>query len=287
LDTITGETLLLIENVDKLIGIQNNTVDMYMFGGQMGGTLKATLDTHGDALGEIGTGAKMNEAKINQLLALSKKRVEISDKKMEVVSKQRYEEAAALRDQERKILEEIDAIVDVDENKFETKEIFYEVMKDFHKVIDFIEEGDSNLTPALLRKLTNDVKEARSREANLKKEIQKFEWINSRDEKPTLVREIKEGGEEWMESDEVMILNVKDSGEHGICIAKYVEEWLGLNRKNCNFQVVEDVRDSFEKSNNRDTSSKDPKRLRGWQDIPGLRVKGWMPLPEKKISRRR
>ena len=61
----------------------------------------------------------MNEEKINQLLALSKKRVEISDKKMEVVREQKYEQAAALRDQERKIIEEIDTIVDIDEDKYE------------------------------------------------------------------------------------------------------------------------------------------------------------------------
>ena len=221
----------------------------------------------------------MNEEKINQLLALSKKRVEISDKKMEVVREQKYEQAAALRDQERKILEEIDTIVNVDENKFETKEIFYEVMRDFHKVIDFIEEGDSNLTPALLRKLTNDVKESHARENNLKKEIQKFEWINTKDERPKLLKEIVDGDREWMESEEVLILYVKASGEYGICVAKYIEEWIGLNNRSYSFQVCEEVREAYEKDPLNKEEDSEPKKLRGWQDIPGLKVKGWMPLP--------
>jgi len=53
-----GEMLLLKESVELQHGIKNNIADMYTFGATTGGTLSIILDTPGDVLGEIGTGAK-------------------------------------------------------------------------------------------------------------------------------------------------------------------------------------------------------------------------------------
>jgi len=60
LDMTTTGMQLLEENVEPHLGIENNTVDTYMFGVKMDGTLKIVLVTHGDVVGEIGTGVKID-----------------------------------------------------------------------------------------------------------------------------------------------------------------------------------------------------------------------------------
>jgi hypothetical protein len=239
----------------------------------------------GDVVGETGTGVKMDSVdKINQLIELNEHRNILAKDKREAAWNQKYEEAAAFRDKERRVLNKINEIVKIEIKDFVSKDIYYQVEKDFYAILDFIEKGDTNLTPALLRKLSQDANIAKANEESLKErlkeEVKKFEWISTRQERPTLVQELKEDQREWNESDEVLILYVKDDGKHGICIAKYTEEWAAYNEKICTFQVSEDVRDSFTISNPMDKAPK------GWKDIPGLKVKGWMNLPEKKITRR-
>jgi len=239
----------------------------------------------GDVLGETGTGVKMDSVKkINQLIELNENRNTLAKDKREAAWNQKYEEAAAFRDKERKVLDKINEIIKIEIRDFVSKDIYYQVEKDFYAILDFIEKGDTNLTPALLRKLSQDANIAKANEESLKErlkeEVKKFEWISTRQERPKLVQELKEDQREWNESDEVLILYVKDDGKHGICIAKYTEEWAGYDEKVCTFQVSEDVRDSFTASNPMDKAPK------GWKDIPGIKVKGWMNLPEKKITRR-
>jgi hypothetical protein len=222
--------------------------------------------------------------KISKLIELNEKRNALSKEKYEVVMNQKYEEAAALRDEERKVLGKINDIVKIEIKDFVSMDVYRQVERDFYAILDFIEEGDTNLTPALLRKLSQDANIAKANEENLKErlkeEVKKFEWVSTRQERPLLIKEIREEQREWEESDEVLILYVKDDGKHGVCVAKYTEEWAGYDEKVCTFQVSEDVRDSFTASNPMDKAPK------GWKDIPGLKVKGWMNLPEKKITRR-
>jgi hypothetical protein len=234
--------------------------------------------------------------KIKKLIELNDKRLAIQKEKMEVVREQKYEKAAALRDKEKQVISAISEIVEINVEDYVSRDVYRKVEDGFYEVLNFIEEGDTNLTPALLRKLSHDVNTERAKgeelKERLKEEVKKFEWTSTRQERPALVKDGKEGDREWKESEEVLILYVKNDGDHGVCIARYTEEWIDLNNRSCTFQVSEEVRDAYETSHTmsknsfkeREPESKAPK---GWAEIPGMKVKGWMAIPEKKIPNRR
>jgi len=267
-------------------GTESIEVDMFTTGGQMDGTLSGKRVISGTSHGttiqlEFGN---MNKEKIQQLIEFNKELEKVIKTKIRAAMNQHYEKAAAARDDERSIIEKIDKILDVNKSNFDSEEVFAIVKKDLRVVIKFIEEGDSNLTPALLRKLSNDAKiaidkekEANSREEELKEKLKKFEWIHVKDECPELIETGNSDSSEWESSDEVMVLYLKEDGEYGVAIARYVEEWVNLNKRSCSFQLSEDVRDSY-------TTKERINNVKGWKDVPGLAVKGWMPIPEKKLT---
>jgi len=212
----------------------------------------------------------MNE-EIKKLIELNNELKQISEKKIETVRSQKYEKAAALRDKERNIIVEIEKTAGLENIRFENEKISRKVIKDFHKVLDFIESGDNNLTPALLRKLSKDVKVAEANEGITKGRLTdalnreealkiQMRWIHILDERPKVIESGSDGKLHWRQSEEVMVLYVREDGTYDICMGVYIEEDKGVHDKVYYFAVKNDL-----------------------EGIEMNRVKGWMPLPDKKF----
>jgi hypothetical protein len=209
----------------------------------------------------------MNKEKMKQLLALQKSLRDVIIGKRECVERQLYEEAAKMRDVERTILSKVDDIVDI--NHLEEMGLFQGFEKrEFYKIIDFIKEEDKNLTPALLRKLSNDIRRVEEDKAYLK-EMMVWNYVHNK--RPNLKNEVEIDGKTWVQSDEVIVFYIKSDGEHDVCIARYVEEKTGIYDKKYYF-----VTRNSENSINLN-------EIKGWQDIQG-EAKAWASIPENKIK---
>jgi hypothetical protein len=209
----------------------------------------------------------MQEEVIKKLKELSEGLRDVKEKKKDAVKSQKYEIAASYRDTERSIMERISSTINIKESDFESKELFYAVERDIYEVIGFIEEGDTNLTPALIRKLTLDAKVAKKGAEELKKMMS---WTHVYDERPELKEEVERDGKSWLQSDEVIVLYVRDSGEYDVCIGRYIIEKIGVHDKRYSF-ITRNPKDSVNLSD-----------VKGWQSLSG-EAKGWIKIPEKKI----
>ena len=216
----------------------------------------------------------MNE-EIKSLIKLNKELKEIRENKKEAASSQKYEVAAAFRDDERNKINELEEVAGLGVIDFGDEGISRKVMQDFYKVLDFIKEEDSNLTPALLRKLSQDVRIAegtaevatlkiRTAEEKVKslnqRLLDQMSWIHIVDSRPQMVENGKNDKTSWRQSEEVVILYVREDGAYDICMGRYVEEDKGVHDKIYYFAVKTDL-----------------------EGIDMNRVKGWMPLPDKKF----
>jgi hypothetical protein len=204
---------------------------------------------------------------IQRLKKLSLELEKIRDKKKDAVNKQKYELAAAMRDEERQLYNLIDQTVKIKESDFDSKELLQVVKKDLYEIISFIEEGDSNLTPALIRKLKTDAIEAKSESERIK---EMMDWTHVYNKRPELVEEVEVDGKKLVQSKEVVILFVTEAGEYDVCVGRYVMEKRGVHDKSYYF-VTKNPGDSI--------SINDAK---GWRDITG-EAKGWIGLPDKRI----
>lgn len=113
---------------------------------------------------------------INKLKELNKELSEVVSKKREAVTRQQYEEAAALRETEVKLIHQIEQELRINDKDFSSAEVVNSVKKNIRDIIPFIEDGDTNLTFALIRKLENDIKLSKIEISDLKSKI---EEINS------------------------------------------------------------------------------------------------------------
>jgi hypothetical protein len=113
---------------------------------------------------------------INRLKELNKELNEVVSKKREAVTRQQYEEAAALREAELKLIHQIEQELRINDKDFSSAEVVNSVKKNIRDIIPFIEDGDTNLTFALIRKLENDIKLSKIEISDLKSKI---EEINS------------------------------------------------------------------------------------------------------------
>jgi hypothetical protein len=109
---------------------------------------------------------------MDNLRMLRNRHQDIKAKKMEAISEQRYEMAAFCREMERQIIHEIEGVFMIDEKQFEDPDTLVTVKKNLLEVIQFIHDDDTNLTPALIRKLTNDTKKAKEEVQSLKSKIE-------------------------------------------------------------------------------------------------------------------
>lgn len=209
----------------------------------------------------------MQEEVIKKLKELSEGLIDVKEKKLEAVKNQTYEIAASYRDTELSIRERISSTIDIKESDFESKELLDAVKRDLYEVIGFIEEGDTNLTPALIRKLTLDAKIAKKGAEELKRMMS---WTHVYDERPELKEEIEQDGKSWIQSDEVIVLYVRNSGEYDVCICRYTVENIGVHDKRYSF-ITRNPQDSINLSD-----------VKGWQSLSG-EAKGWIKIPEKKI----
>lgn len=204
---------------------------------------------------------------IQKLKELSLDLEKIRDKKKEAVKAQKYELAVAIRDEERQLYNLIDQTIKIKEKDFDSKELLEVVKKDLYEIISFIEKGDTNLTPALIRKLKSDAIRAKS-EAERLKEL--MEWSHIHDKRPELVDEVEIDGKIYVQSNEVVILFVTEDEEYDVCVGRYVMEKLGVHDKKYYF-VTKNPDDPISLNN-----------VKGWRDIKG-EVKGWINVPKKRI----
>jgi len=105
-----------------------------------------------DVMDEVGARAQINVKLPEVIEKLRAKAFELKEKKIQVVKRQKYEEAAQLRDEEKKIIETLE----FEKRKFE------EEKNDTRKVIteDMVYEVVSTMTRIPLSKLSNDDKES-------------------------------------------------------------------------------------------------------------------------------
>ena len=105
-----------------------------------------------DVMDEVGARAQINVKLPEVIEKLRAKAFELKEKKIQVVKRQKYEEAAHLRDEEKKIIETLE----FEKRKFE------EEKNDTRKVIteDMVYEVVSTMTRIPLSKLSNDDKES-------------------------------------------------------------------------------------------------------------------------------
>lgn len=212
------------------------------------------------------------QEKIKNLQELSNKIKEITTKKLEAVAKQDYELASSYRDEERTFIGKIDKIVEIKEEDFQGKEFFDVVKKDLYKVICFIEDGDTNLTPALLRKLINDTKKVKEENEILKNQLKKeLTWIGVDEGRPKLVEDIEIGDKTLLLSNEVAILYISENEKFNVCIGRYVVEEINIHDRKYYFVS----NDSDKVINLID--------IKGWQDSTD-KAAGWFKLPELKIK---
>lgn len=209
----------------------------------------------------------MQEKVIQTLKELNESLVDVREKKIDAAKSQKYEIAASYRDTERSIMERISSTIDIKEDDFESKELFDAVKRDLYEVIGFIEKGDTNLTPALIRKLTSDAKIAKKKAEELKRMMS---WTHVYDERPELKEEIEQDGKSWLQSDEVIVLYVRSSGEYDVCIGRYIVENIGVHDKKYSF-ITRNPQDSITLAD-----------VKGWQSLKG-EAKGWIKIPEKTI----
>ena len=82
---------------------------------------RAMPDKAIDVMDEAGAATNITLEKPAQIKDLEERKAKILDRKKEVVSKQKYEEAATLRDEERKVVEQLDSALKDWSNKLEKK----------------------------------------------------------------------------------------------------------------------------------------------------------------------
>ena len=117
-----------------------------------------------DILDEVGARAQINVKYPESIEKLKLESSEIKKKKIEVVKSQKYEEAAQLRDKERKVLKKLD----------EEKQKFEEEKNNTRKPIteEMVYEVVSNMTKIPITKLTSDDKKGLlNLEENLNKKV--------------------------------------------------------------------------------------------------------------------
>ncbi|MEK6828607.1 MAG: UvrB/UvrC motif-containing protein [Nanoarchaeota archaeon] len=205
--------------------------------------------------------------KLKELLKIGIEIKEARDKKIKAVSEQHYELASSYRDIEKKLIEKIEKITQFKESDFESKDILDAVREDLYKVVSFIEDGDSNLTPALIRKLVNDTKEVKKEVEDLKEQLKKqLTWTSIDEGRPKLVEDVEVGNKTLLLSEEVVIFYISESGEHNICIGKYVVEENGVHDKKYYF-VANDSNKAINLIN-----------VKGWKDSTDKAV-AWFKLP--------
>lgn len=200
----------------------------------------------------------MQETVIKKLRELSEGLKDIQAKKMDAIINQRYEIAAEYRNTERSIYVEIDELVKLREEDFDSNEMFNSVKKNLYQIIEYIEDGDTNLTPALIRKLTNDVTETN----------EAMKWTRIQDKRPEPNFEVEINGNSCLQSEEVIVLYVTEDGKCDVCIGRYVVEQKYIHDMQYYF-ITRNPNYSIRMSD-----------IKGWQRING-EARAWVNTPAK------
>lgn len=111
---------------------------------------------------------------IEKLRELAKQRDSVRDDKLEAIKDQKYEVAADLRNKEKNLITSIDQEIQLKKDDFEDEETLIMVYKNIQEIVNFIHEGDTNIVPALIRKLKTDTIKIKTEVEKLKKEIQTY-----------------------------------------------------------------------------------------------------------------
>jgi len=201
----------------------------------------------------------MQETVIKKLRELNENLKDIREKKMDAVVNQKYEIAAEYRNTERSMYVEIDDLVKLREEDFDSNEMFSSVKTNLYQIIDYIEDGDTNLTPALIRKLTNDVAETNKA----------MKWTNIYDERPEPNFEVEINGNSCLQSEEVIVLYVTEYGKCDVCIGRYVVEQKYIHDMMQYYFITRNPNYSIRMSD-----------IKGWQRIGG-EAKLWVNTPTK------
>lgn len=218
--------------------------------------------------------------KIKKLKSLIIEIDNLQPKKNRIVKEQKYEEAAELRDKERKLYKEIDELAELDKTEwlknYKKKQFLMKdkitrrVVEDFYDVLRYIHDDDTNLTPALLRKKSEEIKTYsnkegayQKRQAELEQELrQRSFWIKITQYRPILA-EIADN-RFVKRSEELLALYATEGGGQEVCIARYIEENTGIH----------DVKYYFENQRGEKIVLND---IKGWQYMPGFEST-WNPI---------
>jgi hypothetical protein len=213
--------------------------------------------------------------KLRQLSDFSAERQQIVELKKIAINDQKYEKAAELRNEERNIeakIEElrneernieakIEDILELDTYDFETPELTSMIRKDLFEVIKYIDEDDSSLTPALIRKLATELQE-------VKQEQYDISWKSMTAPRPELIEEFEYNGATCMSSNDLVIMYETKAGSYDICFGRYVQERIG----------VHDVRYYFVvKGPEGELVNLD--KIRGWKNVEPETIK-WIMINE-------
>lgn len=206
--------------------------------------------------------------KLRQLREFSAEYEQIKHLKSIYVKEQKYEKAADMRDEERGVLFKIENILEIYESNFDSSEVFNSVKRDMLDVIKYIEDDDTSLTPALIRKLEADAKKAKEESSHFKKIIKEMSWRSITDPRPELIDEFDIDGAKCLSSGDLVIMYEREDGDIDLCIGRYAKEIIG----------VHDARYYFITKNPKD----EPitiNRIKGWQYIKQEEIR-WIPIPK-------